>query len=993
MPAQAANLTAIRTPGHYLRCFLTVIKGNLVLSASVNMASVTYPATDIVIDTITSGSAANVTGGMTVMIFRSNGTDLKGVTRVRYSGTISSTNIPVRELSRGTISVSDNDILKIYDDIRLSDKLVEASSDFDPDGVAYSDQGSNPPPVACSGGAWAGWDTMLPITMAGSDSYNIDPDSGASFTHVWTLPSGLSFSSGTSTSANPGITGSAGEYEVAHAVTDSSNSKSVTQYVPIRIHTSADPPYDCIVQSLEGDPTNGWSATVRVFAPSGSTLSIANLPDDCLAILWKEEYIAGTLQSFGSDVATRSHILMTGYLRRENVEATTEGVEYLDFEMISPLARLSELVGYSKVMLDNATPDVWSEVKTLGVQRAIVQLVQFYTNLVEAGFDFKFNATYYTDYDYPAFYLQRSTPFQQIQELADGVDARLVCRRHGRFEVQTVPRFIANGSRASVPVTLTLEDDDVIDWRYARSHWRPVNVVECRGFTDGAAGNQPIFSRWVGLAPGLGNDSTIVERLIADTQSDLNDRCGRRGADKDGVYVDSNLKFQEALELDVTLYGSYDVFDFYAEYVLLNWTTLRRVIALSTHYFEVMGISGEFRDGTGRVHLRLRSATHGQNGETYTPPNESQNTLPDFDPPDVDFPDTGVEPVAPTSNEGTNLYSGTQRIAFFTSGYIFKTTTFGAGAGTLWTAYDASLAPYSVSGTLLTWIPDGFNPGKGWLNTNTGIYYIDLVANTATLKHTFGTSGNFWGGDASFAQANHVCWSDGKRVVYTTDNTTFTLVSPGSGGIPSNTGTVNEIVGVYYSSHQANTVVVGFFDAANTAHGYRSTDGGANWTSLSDPFIDSGQQAIGGLHFPWNNNSDDGLCYYMALTAGGTSHLYRSSSTSATDISPRGAGGITSTAYYARGGIATYVGNRNLLGVVDRNANEFYLSEDGGDNWTLLNDGDWEMVFIAGDTPNTMYFINKSTRTIGLSTNRGVTIVDQTGDISVGTNGFALAGW
>lgn len=981
----------MRASGDWRRCFATFIKGNLKLQASVNQASTTYPETDLTIDNITAGAASAVKAGMRVMVYRSNGTDFKGMTRVRYSGTISSTNIPIRELSRGVISISDNDIIKIYDDVRLSDKLVEAESTFDPDGIAYSDQGSNPPPVANSGGVWVGWDTMLPFLIKGSDSFNTDPDSGSTRTYSTTLPTGLTFDSGTSTSADPTVTGSAGEYEITHAVTDGHNSKVTTQYIPVRIHTAADPPYDCIIQSVESDPANGWNATARIF---GTDLSVDDVPDGCLCVLWKEEYINGSQQSFGSDVANRSHIIMVGYVRRESSEADDQGVETLSFEIISPLARLAELVGYSKVMLNEATPDAWNEVKTLGVKRAIIQLEQFYSNLTEAGFDLLFHSTYFQDYSYAPFFIQRSTPFQQIQELADAVDARLVCRRNGRFEVHTVPRYINNSDRASVTLTLTLQDDDVLDYRYTRQHWRPVNIVEVRGFTDGTSGNQPLFSRWPGLSPGVGNESLIVERIIADTQADLNDRAGKRGADKDGIYVDTTGQMHAAIEIELTLAGAYDVFDWYCEFFKLDWTTLRREIDLSEHLFELVSVSIEFGEqGEAYTRLRGRTATYGSNGASYRPPDEDENTLPPYDPPDVDFPDFGITPPAPGSLPSSQMYRGTQRIAIITANSIYKTTNFGAASAVIWTA----MALTGVSGTIKAWIPDGFVPGSGWLNTNSGIYYVDLITETITPKHTFGTASSFWGGDASFAQQNHVCWSDGVNVVYTTDNSTFTGVSAGSGGLPSAGGTRsgNHAVGVYYSSHQADTVYAGFFKTANHAVGYVSDDGGATWTELADPLIDvTGGVAnfVTDLHAPWNNNADDGLVFF-----GANEVLYRSNSATPVDITPAGGGGQIAN----RGGIGTFVGNRNRLIVSFYNTpDSIWITNNAmaaSPTWTeIVTAVRYNKAFFSGDDPNTIYFIAydaSATSAVGLATD-GVTVINQMGNLE-GTllDMVGIAGW
>lgn len=973
MPDQALNLTAMRTPGHWHKCFASFFKGNLVASGSLT-ATPTFPATALAIS-VSVGSASNIKPGMRVVLKTAGGV-YKGETRVRYSGTISSTNLPIRELSRGTANVASGNLFEVWDTVRLSDKLVTSTNSFDPDGLAFTDEGSDPPPIATSGGAWAGWTTMLPLGTDGSSSSLVDPDSSTAPTHVWTLPSGLSFASGTSTSADPTITGDAGEYEVSHAVTDGDNSETITQYLPVRIHDADDPPYDCLVQLLDAAEDRGWTAGVRVF---GTDLSQTAIPDGCLCVVWKEEYIAGTRQSFGSDVATRSHVLMVGYVRREVASADTDGVESLEFEILSPLARLEELVGYSKVMLDEATPESWREVKTLSTRRAKTQLVQFYTNLIESGIDLLYHSNY-VEYAYPRFYLQRSTPLGQLRELADGVDARLVCLRSGRFELHTHPAWIPSADRAALTVTLTLQDDDVIEWSYTREHGRPVDIVECRGFSDGSD-PQPLFARWPGLAPGEGTESVIIERLIADTQSDLNDRAGRRGAAIDGI-VQDGAGIRRALDLDLTLRGSYDVFDFYCEYVALDWTTARRELDLSDDVFYLVGVSIEFDEGgTARTRLRLRTATDGANGASYRPPSEDENGLPPFDPPDVDFPDGGFDIAFPgaASLEGAKLYKGTQRIAAIYRQGFALTTVFGSGMATAWTLYDHTASPFSMVGNIVAWIPDGFAPGKGWVLTDVRLYYVDFNALTATDKLTWSAAGQ-WGGDASFAQQNHAVFTNGNIGYATTDNATFNLLNA-SDGLASGGSGLSRTAPAYVSSHQSGYGVLPNRTSASNMQAYASDDAGVTWALLSNPLISATSAAVEALHYPWHDNAADALAYY-SRSSGGAPVLLRDNSGSPVDITPTLTSG--GTAILSRGGIGTYVGNRRRLyvakfGTVD----EVWVSDNGhaaSPTYTRISAADYNRVFPAGDNPATAYLVGFDSGKVALVTD-GLTPIEQTGNI------------
>src|SRR5690606_6993427 len=388
--------------------------------------------------------------------------------------------------------------------------------------------------------------------------------SNGPWSHAWVFPTGLTADDDDVADVNV-IAADAGEYLIEHTVTDDDNSKSTTQYVPMIVHDDENPPYEVVVEDISGTEETGHTFLIRVFDDA----LLTDIPDGAFCILWKEEYINGVRQSFGVKSPGRSHILGVGYIRREEGSFDGEsGVEELRFEVISPLARLDELLGYSKVMTNTASPDSWMEMKTLSVERAFRQIVQFYTNLVEAGFDLVTDSNF-SDALYPEFYLQESTPLAQIRELVHGRKARFVCDRTGRFSVHTRPELLAVSSRASATKTITLDSNDIIDWRYTREHWRSLSLITVMGFTAGHSGNAAIFSRWPGHAPNVGNRKETVERQIESSQAALNQSAGQWGASSDGIYQDENGVMQMALDLELTLPGSYHVADFYDEYVAI----------------------------------------------------------------------------------------------------------------------------------------------------------------------------------------------------------------------------------------------------------------------------------------------------------------------------------------------------------------------------------------------------------------------------------------
>lgn len=1007
MPSQTANLATLAASGNSIACYMSVVKGNLVLTGAVSAT----PAVDGVVNlayTVTTGSASNVKPGMRVDVYRSNGTDLKGRTRVRYAGTISTTNLPLRENAKGNIYIVSGDILRVYDDIRLSDKLVAASSGFEPDQLAYSDQGSNPPPLACSGGAWAGWDTMLPIPLTGSNSIWVDPDSNGPLTHLWTYPSGLTGSS--TSAADPNITAAtAGEYEVAHSVTDDDNTKSVIQYVPIVVHTAASPPYDILLETPDGDEQNGWSARVQVF----DNAALSDIPDGSRVIIWKEEYLAGVRQSFGADSSGRSHILLDGYIRREEGEFDGEdGVETLTFEVISPMARLEELVGYSKVMDRQASPDAWSEIKTLKTKRAIIQIWQWYTNACEAGFDLVFSSSY-RDKNYPLLFLQESTPLAQMRELADGTAARLTCLMGGRFLVHTKGERKAIADRAAVTRTLTITSGMYLRRRYTREHWSTLKYFELRGFIAATtvAGSTPVFSRWYGQSPGEGNQTVIEERRIVDSQPDANNEAGMGGAAAAGEYTIANGTKQRAVDLEYDFPSSYaSVFDFYDEFVDVDDTTNLRELDFDANSATFVFVGGSFGydndTGTGIFTARFRQATAGLEGQTHVPLQEGNNDLPPFTPGDFDVPIVPWTPLPTWQN--AQLYTGTRRIAHPATNGLPYTTNYGSNAATTW-LYN-TWATLGVSGTFCCWVPNGFAAGSGWIVTSTGVYYGALPTGTFTLKHTFATATTTRNADATFGGggsgyfwvASYYGSAGGVKVLRTTDNTTFTETTV-TAFYNTDASYDGLRPGIYASSHSVGTLwciayITSGTSATATTGVYKSTDSGATWARMTSPLTVN----TGGVHsevlFVPFASADTVFYTNFTLDDSPPNNVYLQRN--GVTVSPQ-LTGVYYTPRSSRNGIAAYPLDDSIVLLVGQRQDPplpyavFRSIDDAASFTTLVASGtDYQNGAIGGDNPNLLYVCGANSAT-ALSVDGGVNIVSQTGDLATHSTGSlqAIAGF
>ncbi|MBK8035292.1 MAG: hypothetical protein IPK17_38470 [Chloroflexi bacterium] len=716
MPNQTSNQSDMRADGHWMRVYLSPLIGTLVWSGTISSTPAAANALNLAV-TGTSGAHTAVKRGMRVVIKTPSG-GTKGTLTVRHAGTLSSGNLPAREFSRGHIEVEAGDTFEVWNDFQLVDRLVAANEAFDPDGEVYTDQNSLLAPVGTSGGPWAGWvdegETFATVPLTGA-AYIVDEDSADTVTYVTTLPSGCSFAAGsTNTDASPTIEADVGYHVIERTFTDASNSKSETQYVLIIVHDADNPPYDLPDElTVAGERGRGFGLNgVRLF----ENAALADLPDRAPVIVWCDERIGGAAQSIGMKAAGRSHILCVGYLRRDTGKIDGKGNE-LRFDIIAPLQRLSELPGFSKVMMREASPDTWSEVEGLSVKRAIIQLLRHYTNALQL-WDVTFDG--FSDTAYSTFFLQKQVPFEQVRELADARDGSLSADASGRLELQQLLEFTPLGDRAGVTETITLGLDDILidpaeglHVEIVRDHERPVEIFRTRGFTAGTdiTQNTPLFGKWA-ASPGTGTSSSTVERMIADDATSFLARTALRGAWEDRIYTNADGEQFHAPEVKVTLPGSYrGIFQFYREYVRLDLdeTTNPRGIDLREFLFIVTTVEVQVRQGTARVVLTLRAATYAEGG-VEDPAEALVSSLPDL--PYIDVPSVQLP------GDDFILGSGTHNLGFIDSnGYLYLADT----RPTLPVWSRVSLAGLGMAGTAVMYIVDAFDFANGAHHVNESI--------------------------------------------------------------------------------------------------------------------------------------------------------------------------------------------------------------------------------------------------------------------------------
>lgn len=451
--AHSSYLSTYRLDNYSPRLHMSVYQPPVIIQTTINGTPST-PVTEIDIDTPLISGSLNFDPylwphGYQVIIRDPVSEHRKAVGRLSFSSVIGGTTWTVRDISAGAGVIADGDLIEVVAYMPLDTLLVSSDASLNPDDVAANTKGLHPMPYGCCGGAWAGWADestgIAQVYAVGSTSQIYHP-SDTDLRHKW-INFTTSFHSGSvDTDADPIFDVPVGHHLVMHQATNYPYRYS-NNFVPYIVHNKDNPPYEVILKDYAGDVERGINWKVEVLSDS---VTEEDIPELALCILWVDDYFGNTgLTNLNRTAETnRSHIIGIGYARRVISELDGEdGLEHIEFEIQSAMSRLGEIANYSKVMVEGYTLDDWTQIDTLGFQRGLAQLFQYYTTLSLAGFDFVVHDSW-SDARYPAFYLQRSNPVAQMRELADARNGRLVMSHAGaRFELQTHPALVELGDR------------------------------------------------------------------------------------------------------------------------------------------------------------------------------------------------------------------------------------------------------------------------------------------------------------------------------------------------------------------------------------------------------------------------------------------------------------------------------------------------------------------------------------------------------------------
>lgn len=839
MPDLSSNATALRASGYKINLWAAFFAGTSVYTANITAVDNDYTVAEL---TISGGVGifANVKRGMEVRIYNSSA-EYKGSVRVRRAGTLSTSNIPISETAQGFVDIIAGDTLSVVDDHRLRSVFPEASETFKPDKEAYTNQTEVYAPVAHSGGAYASrvdtGQSYATVNFYGASSYALDPDSGGTLTHSWTFPATAAPTS--STSADPsGVQIPVGEWVIEHTVTDTSNSKTYTQSVPCIVFNDASPPYRVKADSvqLSGTENDGWEASFELVQSEG----LDDIPDGAWVILFAEETINGTIQSFGNINSGRSSIKFVGILQRDTVSHTgASGEQTLGFSAVSPILKLREMAGFSQYFDSKTTANTWQELGELSTKIVILHLLRTYTTLFDMV-DVYYQAD---DYPYPKLSFQKATPYEQVMEIIDGIESRLACDRTCNLMIQKYPEFYEIADRASLTTAFTFTERDVKALSLERTHTEPVRILEGRAFISSGIELGGIFARWPSLTPGEGSQDSVIDWMLVVDQDDLNTKTGLHGGKLNRVFIDTDGAKQHAPRL---LFESRnDVWDFYQEWLAttLDATTNWREVDLSAFRWILRQINVTYSNHTAQVRLTLDAETAAPSAQTYFPPEEDDLQFPEIDIPPIEM----IPPADPgpfpypilTEDNGEAVILGENAGFAVTSNFDDAVPSWATNdhSGTITETIRAMAWDYGSA-----YFTSGTGALGAYLATSNFIYHVDDVFSatpTINLLHTFSfsSSSKQMAADSVFSPGNNIVITfvqtlGNTYAAYSTDGTSFTEV------VITTTTNTSYTPRLHYSTATANTIYAFVEDdwtggtASDGITPFVSTTAGASWTEV-----------------------------------------------------------------------------------------------------------------------------------------------------------------
>ena len=965
-----------------LRLFL--LNPDVMMDALVNEpAEVDYPIAEVDFDTISAGAYTNVFEGQTVMFgLSTHADDRRGRQRIRADA--DATTIYISRSSQGSrdgeVVIANDYYIRCLWDYRV----WFTAGRIDEDGTIYKDHNiafaENTRPVSnCGVGTAATIDSgsgVLRVQHPDTAQTSFATMPGASISsYSWGLPSGANLVAGYNlTDAAIQVDYDPGFYWISLEVTDS-NGQTHKSRCPVLAH---DPDNSLLIENFEilehTITTDGQRLRIKI----NDEIDETDYPDGSLVMLWDDANEGG--------VTSRTHMIFIGWHHVDpaTIESTRTGyTRETILECVDVAGRLAMLPGFPQSIIHADSPSKWYEMDSPNMDRFIHYLLDRHTTALQLA-DFTWSGET-TTYPFSILGADGENYWDQCKSkyAAMGTGWVFGCDRFGRLQVKVDPLYQDSGDRtATVQDTIAADDYEFINY----THQRPPRVHWARG--GGIVGSNSSITAVFSIAPGgtpgqgeIANDD--YERLVTN-QAQINKVTGHRYARLNAPETFFTIR----LARDDTV-GIEPADMTWVRLTLAAPYATQRNLELSTENGLVHEVRINYQTDPAlakTVELLWERATTGFPGLT--------EILPDLPPP----PPIEPPPPDPGGNDPPGYGDGLGTAYIMDSGGLERTSALG-DASPSWTDVSGSL-----TGTLYDFILDPFDPSAAWAMTSTGIWRCDDIKTGSTWSQQLtaaailtGTGGqtsiSSWGSiHASINVEDYVCFfvrtdSAGAykyHCVYSTNGGAgWSYGQVGNSYAPS-----GNVGGAFAGGSDilGHTVGGGIVLMTNwktysgaTGHRqrvYRSTDGGANWSEVSQWTASSG--GLLGLTLPYEDN-EDGQSVFAFRSDGSTRYVLESTDGGAnwSTLESTSLGGLS-----FRKVIETNTLNADII-YYWYNNRQLRISTNGGSTFADVGSAPAGVVtWAGGGFPNNtnLFYALTSSGGVYVSLDRGDTWLDKTGD-------------
>lgn len=513
---------------------------DIVFQCRVNGAPTGASYAQLTWDGATIGAYTDVITGQTVYV--SSTTDLRSAEFVGRTRKVPTSNtFYVNETSAVLL---DNWYITVINDYRVWDRLARQVTttqykDYD---IAFT----TPAPLiyglqSAYAGVASGSPEKLTLSFAPSGLPITSDATINGATWIWTVPSGMTITVGSSTTQNITATFDAGFASWVSVQVNDSNGKIGVFHFFVGVAASDLSNVvnlNVVPGGIQGDE-NGWTGGVEAFA------GIDTMLDNTLVVLFDVE------RYNGAETNILSSLKLVGRVRKESnntvSDPTYSQLKKATLDIEGTLAQFGRIEHLPFTLLNAATPTKFDEITNLTLWRALVYTLYWhstYLTLHSLTFDSTDNTFLYLGLP-----TQGGNILSVIQDIATSNDATIESAPQGETRVYRNGVYLSGAQRAALVTVADFGTQDYINIEN-------LDIVEVDttgkiqgsgGFYNSTSGKvTPLLSLAPGVAQGIGEGISSFTRQVlaanvtqATAQAELNTRTGHEFAAKrdEGTYL------------------------------------------------------------------------------------------------------------------------------------------------------------------------------------------------------------------------------------------------------------------------------------------------------------------------------------------------------------------------------------------------------------------------------------------------------------------------